>query len=446
MRSQRDIIWLVFIIFLVAGAVWVITNPRFPVRYGLDLQGGLQVLMEADVPEDQAVTPDAMDTARQIVDRRVNAIGVTEPLVQVEGNRRILVELPGIEDPEQALALIQETALLEFVDTGEFALPEGICIRTSLNEGPSRCELETADSEPGATIEEPPTFPTILTGAGLREAGVTADQLGQYFVDFALTDEGGAVFAGHTRANQGQHLTIVLDKRVVSSPTINAVIEDQGTITGNFTLEEAQHLATQLRFGSLPVPLRIESTRQIGATLGEQSIDASIRAGTIGVLMVLLFMLIYYRLPGVLADAALIIYVLLSFAVFMGVGVTLTLPAITGFLLSTGMAVDANVLVFERIKEEMRKGAHLEDAIDTGFSRAWNSIRDSNIATLVICFILWTFGRNFGASTVEGFAVTLAIGVFISMFTAVLVTRTLVRVFLGRNANRIQGRKRLMGI
>jgi protein-export membrane protein SecD len=315
-----------------------------------------------------------------------------------------------------------------------------------LNEGPSRCELETADSEPGATIEEPPTFPTILTGAGLREAGVTADQLGQYFVDFALTDEGGAVFAGHTRANQGQHLTIVLDKRVVSSPTINAVIEDQGTITGNFTLEEAQHLATQLRFGSLPVPLRIESTRQIGATLGEQSIDASIRAGTIGVLMVLLFMLIYYRLPGVLADAALIIYVLLSFAVFMGVGVTLTLPAITGFLLSTGMAVDANVLVFERIKEEMRKGAHLEDAIDTGFSRAWNSIRDSNIATLVICFILWTFGRNFGASTVEGFAVTLAIGVFISMFTAVLVTRTLVRVFLGRNANRIQGRKRLMGI
>ncbi len=275
---------------------------------------------------------------------------------------------------------------------------------------------------------------------------MTADQLGQYFVDFALTDEGGAVFAEHTRANQGQHLTIVLDKRVVSSPTINAVIEDQGTITGNFTLEEAQHLATQLRFGSLPVPLRIESTRQIGATLGEQSIDASIRAGTIGVLMVLLFMLIYYRLPGVLADAALIIYVLLSFAVFMGVGVTLTLPAITGFLLSTGMAVDANVLVFERIKEEMRKGAHLEDAIDTGFSRAWNSIRDSNIATLVICFILWTFGRNFGASTVEGFAVTLAIGVFISMFTAVLVTRTLVRVFLGRNANRIQGRKWLMGI
>jgi protein-export membrane protein SecD len=387
-----------------------------------------------------------MNTARQIVDRRVNAIGVTEPLVQVEGNRRILVELPGIEDPQEALSLIQETALLEFVDTGDFPLPEGMCIRTSLNEGPSRCEFEAADGESDLAMEEPPTFPTILTGAGLREAGVTADQLGQYFVDFTLTDEGGDVFAAHTRANQGRFLTIVLDKRVVSSPTISAVIEDQGTITGDFSLEEAQQLATQLRFGSLPVPLRIESTRQVGATLGEQSIDASIQAGTIGVVMVLLFMLIYYRLPGVLADIALIVYVLLSFAIFMGVGVTLTLPAITGFLLSTGMAVDANVLVFERIKEEMRKGAHLEDAIDTGFSRAWNSIRDSNIATLVICFILWTFGRNFGASAVEGFAVTLAIGVFISMFTAVFVTRTLVRVFLGRNANRLQSQKWLMGI
>ncbi len=446
MRRSSDIVWLIFIFLIVAGAIWIITNPRFPVRLGLDLQGGLQVLLEADVPADQPVTADQMNTSRQIVDRRVNAIGVTEPLVQVEGNRRLLVELPGIEDSEEAIALIQETALLEFVDTGDFSLPEGMCIRTSLNEGPSRCEEEIIDGENVLLGEEPPTFPTILTGAGLRDAGVSGDQLGQYFVEFTLTEEGGQVFAEHTRANQGRFLTIVLDKRVVSSPTISAVIEDQGSITGSFTLQEAQQLATQLRFGSLPVPLRIESTRQIGATLGEQSIEASIRAGAIGVFVVLLFMLIYYRLPGVVADMALIIYVILSFAVFKGLGVTLTLPAITGFLLSTGMAVDANVLVFERIKEEMRKGAHLEDAIDTGFSRAWNSIRDSNIATLVICLILWVFGRNFGASAVEGFAVTLAIGVFISMFTAVLVTRTLVRVLIGRNANALQDRKGLLGV
>lgn len=446
MKRRSDIVWLIIVLFIVAGAIWVITNPNVPVRLGLDLQGGLQVLLEADVPADQVVTADAMDTARQIVDRRVNAIGVTEPLVQVEGNRRILVELPGIADTQEAISLIQETALLEFVDTGDSALPAGLCIRTSLNEGPSRCELEGENGQNSLNGEVPPTFPTVLTGAGLREAGVNGDRLGQYFVDFALTEEGGVVFAEHTRANQGKHLTIVLDKQVISSPTINAVIEDRGTITGSFTLDEAQQLATQLRFGSLPVPLRIESTRQIGATLGEQSIDASIRAGAIGVVMVLLFMLMYYRLPGILADVALIIYVLLSFAVFKGLGVTLTLPAITGFLLSTGMAVDANVLVFERIKEEMRKGAHLQDAIDTGFSRAWTSIRDSNVATLVITFIVWSFGRNFGASSVEGFAVTLAIGVFISMFTAVFVTRTLVRVFLGRNAARIHDQKWLLGI
>ena len=441
MRRRSDFFWLAAIVLIVAGAVWVIRSPRYPVRLGLDLQGGLQVLLEADVPADEEVTPDAMNTARQIIDRRVNAIGVAEPLVQVEGNRRILVELPGIDNPEEALSLIQETALLEFVDTGSVSLPPGMCIRTSLNVGPSRCE-----QEPGNQGIEPPTYETVLTGAGMREANAVGDQLGQYFVEFTLTDEGGPIFEEHTRTHQGQYLTIVLDKEVISSPSISAVIDTVGTITGNFALEEAQQLATQLRFGSLPVPLRIESTRQVGATLGEQSIEASIRAGAIGVVVVLLFMLIYYRLPGVLADVALIVYVLLSFALFKLVGVTLTLPAIAGFLLSTGMAVDANVLVFERIKEEIRKGAHLEDAIDTGFSRAWNSIRDSNVATLVICFILWTFGRNFGASAVEGFAVTLAIGVFISMFTAVLVTRTLVRVFLGRSANRLQGRKWLMGV
>lgn len=443
---RNDFLWLALIIIVIAASIWVITNPSFPVRLGLDLQGGLQVLLEADVPPDQEVTQQNMDTARQIIDRRVNALGVTEPLVQVEGNRRILIELPGVEDPQEAISLIQETALLEFVDTGAQALPEGLCIRTSLNEGPSRCETEAANGATGQPLEPAPTFPTVLTGAGLNQVGIDTNRLGQYYVTFTLTDEGGQIFGEHTRNNQGQHLTIVLDKQVISSPVISAVIEDAGTITGNFTLEEAQRLATQLRYGSLPIPLRIESTRQIGATLGEQSIEASIRAGIIGVIAVLIFMLVYYRLPGLLADTALIIYVLLSFGIFMALGVTLTLPAITGFLLSTGMAVDANVLVFERIKEELRKGAHLEDAIDTGFSRAWSSIRDSNIATLVICLILWTFGRNFGASSVEGFAVTLAIGVFVSMFTAVLATRTLTRFILGRNANKLQGQKWLLGV
>jgi protein-export membrane protein SecD len=443
---RSDFVWLIIVLLVVAGAIWLVTSPNFPIRLGLDLQGGLQVLLEADLPPDQEVTPEDLSTARVIIDRRVNALGVTEPLVQTEGSRRILVELPGVDDPQEALSLIQETALLEFVDTGDTPLPEGLCIRTTLNEGePSRCELAGGQTPEQANANPAPTFETILTGAGLAEASVDSDQFNQFFVTFALTEEAGTVFGAHTAENVGRFLTIVLDKQVISSPSINDVIDRNGTITGNFTLEDAQQLALQLRYGSLPIPLRIESTRQIGATLGEQSIEASIRAGIIGVITVLLFMLIYYRLPGALADIALIIYVLLSFAVFKGVGVTLTLPAIAGFLLSTGMAVDANVLVFERMKEELRRGAHLSEAIDSGFSRAWSSIRDSNIATLVICFILWTFGRNFGASAVEGFAVTLAIGVLISMFTAVLVTRTLVHLFLGSSSNWLQDRRWLLG-
>jgi protein-export membrane protein SecD len=219
----------------------------------------------------------------------------------------------------------------------------------------------------------------------------------------------------------------------------------QGNITGQFTVEEAQQLATQLRFGSLPIPLRVDSTRLVGATLGEASIDASIRAGTIGVGIVLLFMLIYYRLPGFLADIALLIYVLLNFAVFKWFGITLTLPAIAGFLLSTGMAVDANILVFERMKEELRRGLQLEDAIVLGFDRAWSSIRDSNIATIIVGVILWAFGRNFGASTVQGFAITLMFGVMLSMFTAVIVTRTFVGIVIGRLANQLRGNKWLLG-
>ncbi len=444
--ARRDFGWLVLIILIAAAAVWVVQSPNYPIMRGLDLQGGLQVLLEADVPPEQDVTADQMDTARQIIDRRVNALGVTEPLVQTEGDRRILVELPGIDNPEDAIALIQETALLEFIDSGSTPLPEGMCVRTSHDEGPSRCEFAPGAAVTDSVLQPAPTFDTVITGADLRQASAESTQFGEFLVSFALQPEAADLFENYTRENQGQFLTIVLDKEVISSPRINATIRDSGSITGNFDLEEAQRLALQLRFGSLPVPLRIESTRQVGATLGEQSIDASIRAGAIGLMVVLLFMLLYYRLAGGLADVALLVYALLNVAIFMFIPVTLTLPAITGFLLSTGMAVDANVLVFERMKEEIRKGASMREAIITGFDRAWTSIRDSNIATLVICFILWIFGRNFGASAVQGFALTLAIGVMISMFTAVFVTRTLVRVVMGRSSGWLSNKSMLLGV
>jgi protein-export membrane protein SecD len=444
--DSRDYFWLVIIIGMVAAGIWLALNPDYPIQQGLDLQGGLQVLLEADLPEEETVAPDQLDAARQIISQRVNALGVAEPLVATEGDRRILIELPGIENPDEAISLIQETALLEFIDTGTQPLPEGMCVRTSLNDGrPSRCEFAPGQPLTEEVANPAPTFDVVITGADLRDAQSQTDGL-TYYVSFLLTPEGGQIFGDYTRTHQGQFLTIVLDKQVISSPQISALIEDAGTITGNFTLEEARNLALQLRFGSLPVPLRIESTRQVGATLGEISVEASIQAGTIGLVIVLLFMLVYYRLPGFLADLALLGYALFNFAIFKWIGVTLTLPAITGFLLSTGMAVDANILVFERMKEELRQGFTLTEAIEAGFARAWSSIRDSNIATLVICFILFTFGRNFGASVVQGFAITLAIGVMISMFTAVIVTRTFVRIVMGRAANWLRGRNWLLGV
>lgn len=431
--------WFAAIVVIVSAAVWMAFNDAYPVRPGLDLQGGLQVLLEAEVPPEESVDAGDLRAARQIIDQRVNGLGVAEPLVQVEGERRILVELPGIENAEEAIDVIRETALLEFIDTGQQPLPEGMCVRTSLNEGrPSPCE----ESEAAST---PPTYETVLTGAALRSATAETDQFGRAMVAFEMTGEGSETLGAHTSENIGNFLTIVLDKRVISSPRIQAAISDQGTITGNFTLEEARNLALQLRFGRLPIPLRIESTREIGATLGRLSIESSIEAGTIGVAIVLLFMLVYYRLPGLLADVALLIYALLNFAVFKWLAVTLTLPAITGFILSTGMAVDANILVFERMKEELRRGSTLGNAIKAGFSRAWTSIRDSNVATLVICLILWGFGRNFGASVVQGFAITLAIGVMLSMFTAVIVTRTFVGLVIGSAASWLSSRQWLLG-
>jgi protein-export membrane protein SecD len=439
----KDYVWLVVILAIAGWAVWVVQNPDLAIRQGLDLQGGLQVLLKADLPEDREIEPAQLDTSRQIIEQRVNALGVAEPLVQTEGERRILVELPGIDNPEEAVALIQETALLEFVDTGTIPLTEGTCIRTSLNEGPSRCEF---GQEGNLVITSAPTYETVMTGAAIQSAQSASTEFGQYFVEFTLRPEERDPFANYTREHQGEFLTIVLDKQVISSPQISAVIEGQGTITGDFTLEEAQRLALQLRFGSLPIPLVIDSTRQIGATLGELSVESSVRAGSIGVAVVLLFMLVYYRLPGLLADLALVLYAAVNVAVFMAIPVTLTLPAITGFLLSTGMAVDANILVFERMKEELRAGSTLREAILTGFDRAWTSIRDSNVATLVICLVLWIFGRSFGASAVQGFALTLAIGVMISMFTAVIVTRTFVRLILGQLAHRLDRSSWLLGV
>lgn len=438
--------WLTNLIF------WQPASTRdLQIKEGLDLRGGLQVLLEADVPAGQTVDRDAIQTAKQIVENRVNGLGVSEPLIQVQGDRRIVVELPGISDPDQAIETLKGTGLLEFIETGDEVIPSGTKVSTSYgslqdsgvvtstNQVTRTNQVTSTSGITGTTVVTPTTpatpskvYRTIMTGADLKTAAVAFEQnTNAPIITFTLTDAGSKKFADYTSANIGKILSIVLDKTVLSSPRIqSAITGGNGQITGRFTLEEARSLSVQMRYGALPVPLRVAESRAVGPTLGQDSVRKSINAGVIGLLVVIVFMLLYYRLPGVLADLALIIYALLVFALFKLIPVTLTLPGIAGFVLSVGMAVDANVLIFERMKEELRGGRNLRSAIDTGFARAWPSIRDSNASTLITCVILFWFGSNFGASIVKGFALTLAIGVLVSLFTAITVTRTFLHLVM----------------
>jgi preprotein translocase subunit SecD len=450
------------------------------IRQGLDLQGGQQILMEADLPADQDIPSQSMEVAAQVIENRVNALGVSEAVVQVSLPRRIVVELPGYDNPEEARKLIQNTGLLEFVET-QYRLEEQTKIETDyLKAGataddaagavdatpqptstPSRTpsptpqptstvgflELTTPDGsvlpgdsvgpqvEPTAIVTAIPgiRYHTIMTGADLQSAVVGRDVANQPSVNFVLSDNGAKIFAEYTQQHIGWHLAIVLDKVVISCPIVNEpILGGSGTISGSFTPTQANQLAILLTYGAMPVPLKIIREQTVGPTLGQDSLRRSLVAGAIGLLAVALFMLLYYRLPGALADLALILYALTSLTIYRLIPVTFTLPGIAGFILSVGMAVDANVLIFERMKEELREGKVLRDAVDAGFSRAWPSIRDSNFSTMITCGILFWFGGTFGASIVKGFALTLFVGVLVSMFTAILVTRNLLHLALDR--------------
>ncbi len=436
---------LVVIAIVIAFALWIdlndtllISNPfngeiiynrDVSPQLGLDLQGGLQVLLEADLPEDAEITSESMEVARSVIENRTNALGVAENLVQIAGDRRIVGEFPGLKDTEGVINTIQQTGLLEFVDVGDTFMPAGTIIDTDYG-------LTTLpeESTPAEGEEAPIVYHTIMTGEALANMAVTQDQFTQQFqVAFELTGEGASIFANHTTANRGKYLAIVLDKQVISAPVINEPITGgSGVISGNFDYESANALTVQLRYGSLPIPLKIVESRIIGPTLGADSLDRSLQAGIIGMIIVVLFMAIYYRLPGITADISILMYAAIAFAVFKGIGVTLTLPGIAGFMLSTGSALDANILVFERLKEELRRGRTLRQAFDMAWSRAWSSIRDSNAAVLITSLILFWFGSAFGATVVKGFAITLALGVSISLFSALYITRTLLAVALDK--------------
>ena len=437
---------LVFIVVVAALAIWVdmsneiqilnpfndsvIVNRSMAPRLGLDLQGGLQVLLEADLPETTEVDAQEMETARTIVENRTNALGVSENVIQLAGDRRIVGEFPGAEDTDAILDIIQQTGLMEFVDTGDFRPEEGTILQTDFAATTLEPTATPAPVDANGT-ESQTIYHTIMTGKELTSVNVGVGSAGQPAVDFVLSPEGAAIFAQHTAANVGKILTITLDKRVISAPGIEGAIPDgQGQISGAFTAESANALAVQLRYGSLPVPLKVVETRIIGPTLGEDSLQKSLLAGLIGMTIVVLFMGIYYRLPGLTADISILLYAAILLAVFKFLGVTLTLPGIAGIMLSTGSALDANILVFERLKEELRGGRVLRQAFDQAWSRAWPSIRDSNIAALITSAILFWFGNTFGATIVKGFSLTLAIGVVISLFSSLYITRTLLALAL----------------
>ena len=464
--------WLIVVLLIAAFCVWVSlpettgihidtnddgttdVNLNVQQSLGLDLVGGLRVLLQAELPPGSFSAEDLRQAANNVA-RRVNALGVTEPTVQVQGADRILVELPGVTDPEQAIGTIRQTALLEFVNM------TGLGSRVREFEGHpvlTTQQVQLRDQRGGAegsttTNETPlvnPTngqpFETVLTGAGLQAASAQLTQTGDWIINFELTADAATIFGPYTEANLGQPLGIVLDGVLLNAPTIQARLDTGGIIQGGFTQEEAQQLALQLRSGALPIPLRVESAETVGASLGQESVNLSIRAGIIGVIIVFLFMAIYYRVPGIAADLALVMFILLNYAVFKLVPVTLTLPAITGFLISIGTAVDGNILIFERIKEELRGGKPLEDSLSAGFNRAWQSIRDSNFSTIIICGVLYLFGQTPGASIVSGFAVTLALGLIINLLTAVLVTRTFLHLFVSVLRQPLKERHWLLGV
>ncbi len=420
-RAFRAVIVIVlgFAIGYFVHATTIDENSKYPFKLGLDLAGGSHLIYEADVsdlkPEE---VPELMGVLRDVIERRVNIFGVSEPIVQVEqssfaaeeASHRLVVELPGVSDVNEAIKEIGKTPLLEF--------------KLIDSEIASLIEEEATSTETTAD----PFVTTGLTGRYLQRAELVFGQANQGglsnepIVSITFNDAGGDLFEEITGAHVGEQLAIFLDGEMVSAPRINETIAGgSAIISGNFTPAEARDLVRNLNFGALPVPITLQSTQTIGASLGVEILEKGIRAGVIGLTFVIIFMLIWYRVPGTVAGIALIVYTMSMLALFKLIPVTLTAAGLAGFILSVGMAVDANVLVFERMKEEFRSGKNSREAARVGFQRAWSAIRDGNITSILSAIILFWFGT----SIVKGFALVFGIGVLVSMITALSVTRTL---------------------
>lgn len=379
-------------------------------KLGLDLAGGVQLTMSADMQgvEDKD-RENALESAKNVIENRINSLGVAEPQVQTaqkNGQYRILIEIPGITDIDQAVSTVKKTAHLEFKTLKKDLAPEATKSVSADNfesTGLTGKELKRAQAQPSRDPQNP-----------------------GYVISLEFNDDGAKKFEEITQNNVGYPVAIFLDDEIVSAPTVQGVITGgSAQITGHFDAKSAKQLAIELNAGALPIPLKIESQTRIGPTLGAESIHKSMFAAAVGLAAVSIFMIFYYNILGIFAVTALVIYTLLTFAIFKLIPVTLTLAGIAGFILSVGMAVDANILIFERIKEELRWGKPKHEALYAGFNRAWSSIRDSNVSSLITTAILF----NFGTGAIRGFALTLALGILVSMFSAITVSRTLLRIF-----------------
>lgn len=438
MGRQRLILALILVLAVAATFVLI----RVPVRLGLDLQGGSQLTLQVKTTDTvREITPEKLDAVKRVVENRINGLGVSESVVQTVGTDQLTVQLPGVSDPAQAERVLGGTAQLDFREQ-----KAGTEARVSIEfqvQRQKEAELQALqDSKaPQADIDKKKAElaesnraiaelfqPSGLTGEGLRNAYPQPVGGNAWEVVLVFNETGGEQFAQLTKnvAGTGRSLGIFLDNKLLSAPVVDAryaetgISGGQATITGSFDTQAASDLAVQLRGGALPVPVEIIENRTVGATLGQDSIQSSIYAGLLGLILVLIFMVIYYRLPGLIADLALVLYALFTLALFNLLGVTLTLPGIAGFILSIGMAVDANVLIFERTREELQAGKTLYRSVESGFYRAFSSILDSNVTTLISCGALFWLGTGL----VKGFALTLALGIGVSMFTALTCSRT----------------------
>ncbi len=417
------------------------TESEYPFVFGLDLAGGSQLVYVADTSEvSPSEVPELMSVLREVIERRVNSFGVSEPNVQVETSsfvtenpeQRLIVELPGVTDIDEAIKQIGQTPLLEFklVDQEVLAAQAATGATTSdpLTDL-AGATFDTPQAEaPAAVSDLDPYIQTGLTGRYLKRAELVFGQSAggglsnEPIVSITFNEEGAALFEKITRENTGELLAIFLDGEVVSAPRINEpIVGGQAIISGNFAVEEARALVRNLNFGALPVPITLDSTQTIGGALGEEALHAGVRAGVIGFVLLSLFMILWYRVPGVVAVLALIMYVIMMLALFKLIPVVLTAAGIAGLILSIGLAVDANILIAERIKEELREGKSTEEAIRAGFDRAWLAIRDSNIAHIIAGVILFWFGT----ALIKGFALVFSVGVIVSMISAISISRTL---------------------